>query len=432
MRHIPMTVAAVAAPMLFCSSFAVAQFTFAPTINYNAGAQPGGAATGDLDGDGDVDLATGVRFPSRVAILINDGTGAFAVGPTIPMPAGSQPEEIVAGDLDGDGDMDLAVILRNLLQVRVYLNQGGLVFVEGSSASIGANGRGMDIADHDGDGDLDLAIANRGSNTASVLTNDGAANFTTQTLTSPGEPRAASFGDLDGDGDRDLAVTNNDAFNVRLFRNERGVFVDWQTLSTAPNQAEGVDIADLDNDGDMDIATGAEDDNVGVNNAVVFINGGGGAFGPATPYNTGGVGTSGCIAMDMDCDGLADLALGNQDSNNFTLLKNLGGGVFGGPQLRPCGINPETIAAADLDGDGLADLVSANRDSSDMSVLINDTCTPMSSPDLNDDGAVDASDLAAMLAAWGPCVGCPADLDGDGVVGPADLSILLAAWGPVA
>ncbi len=52
-------------------------------------------------------------------------------------------------------------------------------------------------------------------------------------------------------------------------------------------------------------------------------------------------------------------------------------------------------------------------------------------PDLNGDGVVDAADLAALLAAWGPCApgSCPGDLNGDGLVDGADLAILLAAWG---
>jgi hypothetical protein len=49
--------------------------------------------------------------------------------------------------------------------------------------------------------------------------------------------------------------------------------------------------------------------------------------------------------------------------------------------------------------------------------------------DLNGDGVVGPADLAALLASWGLCIGCPADLDGDSVVGPADLAELLANWG---
>ena len=51
------------------------QFDFDPTVNVNVGPEPGGAAVGDLDGDGDIDLATGIRFPDRVIILLNDGDG---------------------------------------------------------------------------------------------------------------------------------------------------------------------------------------------------------------------------------------------------------------------------------------------------------------------------------------------------------------------
>ena len=53
------------------------------------------------------------------------------------------------------------------------------------------------------------------------------------------------------------------------------------------------------------------------------------------------------------------------------------------------------------------------------------------SPDLNQDGMVDAADLAILLQAWGPCSGCGADLDQSGDVGASDLSAMLDAWGAV-
>lgn len=413
---------------LLASTPALAQFDFAPTAQIEVGPQPGGVATGDLNGDGHIDLATGVRFPDRVVIMLGDGAGGFTQGPVIDYPLHSEPEEVVAGDLDGDGDIDLAVILRDISQVRIALNQGGGVFIDGSSTAVGFNARGMDIADHDGDGDLDLATANRGSNTATVLTNDGAGNFSAATLPSAGEPRGAAFGDLDGDGDLDLAITNNDAFNVRLFNNERGVFTAWHVLSTAPNQAEGVFIADLDGNGTMDIATGAEDDNQGINRAVIFLNAGGGAFGAALGYLTNGFGTSGVVAADFDCDGWPDLALANQDTNDISLLRNLGNGTFGPPQLRPVGTNPETLGMADFDGDGLMDLATANRDSNNLSVLIDMTCTPAAPGDVDGDGIVGVSDVLLVLASWGACDGCPADLDGSGAVNVTDLLLVLDNW----
>ena len=52
------------------------------------------------------------------------------------------------------------------------------------------------------------------------------------------------------------------------------------------------------------------------------------------------------------------------------------------------------------------------------------------SADFNDDGAVDAADLAQLLVTWGPCGGCPADFNADGNIDGSDLADLLAAWGP--
>lgn len=48
--------------------------------------------------------------------------------------------------------------------------------------------------------------------------------------------------------------------------------------------------------------------------------------------------------------------------------------------------------------------------------------------DLDGDGAVNGSDLGALLGYWGACPGCPADFDGSGVVDGSDLGALLGAW----
>jgi hypothetical protein len=64
---------------------------------------------------------------------------------------------------------------------------------------------------------------------------------------------------------------------------------------------------------------------------------------------------------------------------------------------------------------------------------IGDTISGTAPPpcgDIDGDGQVDVADLVAILAAWGPCVGCPEDLDGDGVVDVADLLVVLGTWGP--
>jgi len=48
--------------------------------------------------------------------------------------------------------------------------------------------------------------------------------------------------------------------------------------------------------------------------------------------------------------------------------------------------------------------------------------------DFNGDGLVNGADVGLLLAAWGPCAGCPEDLNDDGVVNGADLGLLLSEW----
>ncbi len=171
---------------------AQAQFSINPATNYAVGVRPSGVAPGDFDNDGDVDLATTVDDPDRIVVLVNDGFGQFVLGPTTLLPASSSPQDVVAGDLDGDGDMDVAVAVRDPQgAVLIMLNGGTGIFVNNGSVAVGVRPRGLDIADMDGDGDLDLALANRDGNTASVLTNNGVGGFTAATFAAGGEPRKA-------------------------------------------------------------------------------------------------------------------------------------------------------------------------------------------------------------------------------------------------
>ena len=78
---------------------------------------------GDLDGDGDLDLAVanGFTFCDNVSILLGAGDGSFA--PQQTFPTGSEPLSVAMGDLDGDGDLDLAVANSFSDNVSILLNQ---------------------------------------------------------------------------------------------------------------------------------------------------------------------------------------------------------------------------------------------------------------------------------------------------------------------
>src|SRR5262245_60798359 len=81
-----------------------------------------------------------------------------------------------AGDLDGDGDLDLAVanLMNSGADVSVLFNDGHGAFSQRVGYSTGDDARGVAVADFDNDGLLDLAVANQNSDTVSILRNTGA------------------------------------------------------------------------------------------------------------------------------------------------------------------------------------------------------------------------------------------------------------------
>ena len=56
------------------------------------------------------------------------------------------------------------------------------------------------------------------------------------------------------------------------------------------------------------------------------------------------------------------------------------------------------------------------------------TVTALPTPDLNNDGVVNAPDLAILLGQWGPCESTCPDFNGDGQVDAVDISMLLGEW----
>jgi len=361
--------------LLALPAMATAQVTFDPAVSYPVGSQPSDVAIGDFNGDQIADIAATVDAPDRVELLFGNGDGTFTAGGSIMLGSNASPQDIVAGDLDGDKDMDLAVGLKGPNQVRVLVNTGGGVFTAGGSFSTGSRPLSMDIGDHDGDTDLDLCVGNRDSNNVTILTNNGAGTFTAINLAAGDEPRAAAFGDFDGDNDLDMAVTNHRDRNVQIFTNNGGTFTSSGLLFVGSNlRPEGVVCTDLNGDQLADVAT-ATNGNNGTNDfATVFLATGGGAFGGATNYATGGQDTSHIVSADFNCDRMNDLATSNRSSGSTSVMTNLGGGTFGAATILTGGNSPENLAVGDLDMDQVADLAMANRSSGDVTVHINQTC----------------------------------------------------------
>jgi len=159
---------------------------------------------GDFNGDGNLDLA--VANPTPMTVSIFEGPD-FA--PSSTAATGLDPLSIGVGDFNGDGKLDLAVVNQGSNSVSILLGDGTGNFAVASSPAVGSKPVSIALGDFNGDGNLDLAVANEDSNTVSILLGDGTGNFTLIASPATGlNPASVAVGDFNSDGRLDLAVAN--------------------------------------------------------------------------------------------------------------------------------------------------------------------------------------------------------------------------------
>ncbi|MFQ5653943.1 MAG: FG-GAP-like repeat-containing protein, partial [Planctomycetota bacterium] len=125
---------------------------------------------GDLDGDGFVDLATVNWFSGSVSIFLNNGNGTFNdTGDVVVTQNGfGVPGRGAIGDLDGDGDLDIAVPFSGGFLVVIF-NDGLADFPDQQVIAAGSGPSAVELAHLDGDSQLDIAVVRTGTGRAAIL-----------------------------------------------------------------------------------------------------------------------------------------------------------------------------------------------------------------------------------------------------------------------
>jgi len=276
----------------------------------------------DLNHDGDLDLVAAADAGGAgvigTRVWKGNGDGTWTYDNTIDTRSGTG---IEIGDLNNDGNTDVATgFWGNGWGPMVFLGDGDLTFQADSGPTSTINPDDTAIGDVDNDGKQDFAMSTMNSAGIQLWTGDGTGSSTSWTREDAGLPTTAVYlgiamADVDNDGDLDLAGTSyagTTGLHVYLGDGGAGGTVDWVQASKglpATNQFSGVEMADLDLDGKIDLVAG------NVSNGGVDLFHGNGAVGGTVNWTEMGAASLpstgnvwGVRFGDINNDGVLDIA----------------------------------------------------------------------------------------------------------------------------
>lgn len=310
--------------------------------------------------------------------------------PPVDYPVGNWARDIVAGDFNGDGALDLVT-------ANGFIDDNNLTFLEGkgdgafqspapfSSGSIDAS-VALAVGDFNRDGKLDLVESNGFQ--LGVFLGNGDGTFEPPLFVNAGSPGKFEVGDFNGDGKLDLAVTDGAQLDVNvLLGNGDGTFGAPASYALSklpgaevhPGQTDGtfaIAVADVNHDGKLDIAAASNN----VRQVSVLLGRGDGTFAPSLDYavdqtaknapSDGNLFGPVAIALgDLNGDGRADLIVANQDSGTVSVLIGNGDGAFRtAVDFKTVGI-PDDVIVGDFNNDGQPDIVASSVGAHELSVL---------------------------------------------------------------
>lgn len=424
--------------------------SFAAKVDYAVTINPYGIITGDLDGDGKLDLASTNTSGSSVSTLRNNGTGALLsfisfspesgpVGTTVTITgtgfsSASTDNTVLFGATHAVISAATAtqltatvplgtnyqyIMVTNVVTGLTAYSNKPFITTTGCNPAlfepkvdVSGGAMSVEIYDVDIDGKPDLILPDYFNNIVSISRNTGSAgtiSFATKVdFASNVQPNDVALGDLDGDGKLDMAVVHTGAASVSVYRNTctpGNISFTPKVDFAAGTQPDGVKIIDFDLDGKPDVVTA----NWGSNNVSVLRNTsspGSISFAAAVNFATG-VFPNKLDVGDLDGDGKPDIAVTNWNSSSVSILRNLctcGSISFAPKADYTTGPVPEYVHIGDLDGDDKPDLALASRNINTVSTFRN----------LSTAGTISFAakvDFATGVYPYGVAIG---DLNGDG------------------
>lgn len=339
--------------------------------------KPWTLASGDLNGDGNLDLIAATLTDVRV--FFGKGDGGFTEGPTPYGDTKTAPTAARIADLDGDGCQDVAVADLNSY---VYLIPGdcsGGFKATVQAASMGDSNTTLNLVDVNGDGRLDLVTGSipalsgstySAGNSLNVAFGDGRGHYLrARTYRAQGNTYAVASADFNGDGKLDVVSVANDTNMATIYTNDGtgafggpegiGGFVDDN--GTSFTSLSRVSFADINTDGYADAIGLAICGShycalTFMSDAAVRLKG-------VLATDSGITSLSGSMPDnrlgDFRGSGRKDVVFASTSTSTpyLAVLPSNGDGTFGQPIVTTDANAAGTLTVGDFNGDGKLDLV---------------------------------------------------------------------------
>ncbi len=360
-----------------------------PNLSVN---NPIWVATGDLNGDMLPDLVTGNYGGANddtVSVMLGFGDGTYSA-PTN-FAAGGAPQFVVVQDVNLDSNDDVVVVNSDDDNVGIFYGDGTGSLASMVTYPVGNFPAALALTSLNSDNFPDIVVANLGGDSLSVLLSDDAGSYHPQ-IVYPlnGTPIGLTVGEYTGDTRPDIAVANFDTNELQIYSNQVGGTLAPSVTLAVGQHPEYPTTGDFDGDGRLDLAVS----NHAEGTISVWRRNAAGQFAIRTDYPAG-VNPVVAAAADFNLDGHLDLAVTNQNSsplyagpNDVGIYLGSASGSFEPVEYLTAGEGSYGLVAADLTRDGVADLAVANNQSGTLDVLVNPSIPANYAPKLTPGGDV--------------------------------------------
>ena len=266
-----------------------------------------------------------------------------------------QPNDLVTGDFNMDGRLDIAITASNILGIRILRNLGNLDFSTQTINSFDYENAGsIATSDFDQDGDLDLIVSSFISDDIALfeLTNPDFFSYDVTIIDNAVDSRDIEIGDFDNDGLPDFASTNRFGNELNIYFNDGNN--NFQKTTYPFTDATNICTTDFNNDGFLDIAITS----FGDNSVFIFFNNTDRTFQEAfVDLNIQDPNSISCL--NIDGDSFEDIVVGTRFGLVYYIAKDISNVDFLRFDIPFDGwVGPFDVE--DVDGDDDLDLIASS------------------------------------------------------------------------